>query len=362
MALENLVGADKFISNLVPSNPTSGDDKREGDDHLRGVKNVLKNTFPNLNGAVPLTPAEMGSVTSKVNKAGDVMTGALQFSTGGVVGAEIKSGGNWLAFGTGAATPTERVRIDADGNVMLGATAPGNAYSGRGLLELNGSTDVLFGLRVANTNTGYLHASPTGVNLYAEGSRNLVFGTGNAERMRVDAIGRVGIGVTPQYPFDIFSDDATVVRIRKPSSGFETSLGTTPNSSYLNAGNTDLSLHRNGVERLRVKSDGVYAEEANLTNFNARSVANPGYIRLPFGIYIQWGGFVKATASTVQAVTFPTPFPNGCWTVTLSDSGSGGWVQRASAITKNGFTNSCDTWNAGANPSNVGVCWFAIGN
>ena len=35
-----------FISNLVPSNPESADNTSQGDDHIRGVKQTLQNTFP----------------------------------------------------------------------------------------------------------------------------------------------------------------------------------------------------------------------------------------------------------------------------------------------------------------------------
>jgi microcystin-dependent protein len=46
MALEDLTGPSKFIANLVPANPTPDDFRDEGDDHIRGIKNVLKNSFP----------------------------------------------------------------------------------------------------------------------------------------------------------------------------------------------------------------------------------------------------------------------------------------------------------------------------
>ena len=59
MALEDLTGTGKFITSLVASNPISNDDRREGDDHLRGIKNVLRNTFPLLDGAVNFNAADM---------------------------------------------------------------------------------------------------------------------------------------------------------------------------------------------------------------------------------------------------------------------------------------------------------------
>lgn len=45
MALEDLVGPDKFLDALVREWPTGTDPKSEGDDHIRGVKNVILNTF-----------------------------------------------------------------------------------------------------------------------------------------------------------------------------------------------------------------------------------------------------------------------------------------------------------------------------
>lgn len=57
MALE---AGDGFISGLVITNPVNATDQvAQGDDHLRLIKTALKGTFPNLNGAVTATPAEL---------------------------------------------------------------------------------------------------------------------------------------------------------------------------------------------------------------------------------------------------------------------------------------------------------------
>jgi hypothetical protein len=68
MALEDLTGT-KYLDDLVATNPAAGDDVSEGDDHIRGIKNVLKTTFPNIDGAVTPTDTEInyvGGVTSAV--------------------------------------------------------------------------------------------------------------------------------------------------------------------------------------------------------------------------------------------------------------------------------------------------------
>jgi hypothetical protein len=80
MALEDLTGTDKFITALVPNNPDGLDDRRQGDDHDRGIKNVLLNSFPNIDAPVTATPAQLNqavNIAGKVAKAGDTMTGPL---------------------------------------------------------------------------------------------------------------------------------------------------------------------------------------------------------------------------------------------------------------------------------------------
>jgi hypothetical protein len=48
-----------FISDLVATNPPSNDPKSEGDNHIRLIKSTVKNTFPNVDGAVTASPGEL---------------------------------------------------------------------------------------------------------------------------------------------------------------------------------------------------------------------------------------------------------------------------------------------------------------
>lgn len=52
MALE----AATFLDSLVTTNPVAGDPIAEGDDHIRLLKTVLKNTFPGLTAAINIAP------------------------------------------------------------------------------------------------------------------------------------------------------------------------------------------------------------------------------------------------------------------------------------------------------------------
>ena len=61
MALEDLTG-DKYIDALVSANPVGTTDSiATVDNHIRGIKNVLKKTFPNLTGIVLATQNELNN-------------------------------------------------------------------------------------------------------------------------------------------------------------------------------------------------------------------------------------------------------------------------------------------------------------
>ena len=71
------VEAATYITDLNITLPTGNDFVSEGDDHFRMLKAVLKNSFPNINAPVTVTPDQINDVVNKVNRAGDTMTGVL---------------------------------------------------------------------------------------------------------------------------------------------------------------------------------------------------------------------------------------------------------------------------------------------
>lgn len=58
MPLEDLTGS-QTINNMNPAWPLGSDLPDAGDDHLRGIKNAVQNTFPNITGPVTLSDAEI---------------------------------------------------------------------------------------------------------------------------------------------------------------------------------------------------------------------------------------------------------------------------------------------------------------
>lgn len=92
MSLEDLTGA-KYINALVATNPVGGSDTvDQGDDHLRGIKNVLKQTFPNLDGPVTPTPAELNSLAGRQSFVNTFLQAADVQAAKNAIAADFPSG------------------------------------------------------------------------------------------------------------------------------------------------------------------------------------------------------------------------------------------------------------------------------
>lgn len=112
-----------YISDLVPTNPTGADARRLGDDHIRLIKDILQKTFPNLDGPVTATPAEL-------NKSTDT---TLDFPVGGIIlwsglVADVPAGWAFCDGTNGTPNLTNRFVIGADGD--SGGTSPVAATGG----------------------------------------------------------------------------------------------------------------------------------------------------------------------------------------------------------------------------------------
>lgn len=93
-----------YVNQLVISNPDGADPKGQGDDHLRLIKTTLKNTFPNINGAVTVTPAEINALAG----------GTALFKTSMIVlwaGAIANIPTGWVLCNGTAGTPDLRDRF-----------------------------------------------------------------------------------------------------------------------------------------------------------------------------------------------------------------------------------------------------------
>lgn len=114
MALENAT----YVNGLVPSNPLSTDTVAQADDHLRLIKQVLVNTFPNLSGPVTSTQSTLNS---------PVPSGVIVMWSGAITA--IPSG--WYLCNGSNNTPDLRDRfvVGAGSSYAVGATGGANTVT-----------------------------------------------------------------------------------------------------------------------------------------------------------------------------------------------------------------------------------------
>ena len=102
--------------------------------------------------------------------------------------------GNTITF-------TQAMTLDASGNLGIGTTTPNDRFDVR---FSSGNGSVRFGV-ISNNNvkiyntTGdiRLASSDASSDVSLDSQRNVIFNTANAERMRLDSSGNLGLGVTP---------------------------------------------------------------------------------------------------------------------------------------------------------------------
>jgi hypothetical protein len=119
---------------------------------------------------------------------------------------EINAGGNgshaWFTAPSGTAgnaiSFTQAMTLDASGNLLVGTTSAGYSAAGRGLIEINGSSNALLALRTGGTNRGYLYTQGTDMIAWAEtgaftvgtaAAAQVAFSTNNTERARITSGG-----------------------------------------------------------------------------------------------------------------------------------------------------------------------------
>lgn len=159
-----------YISDLNASNPLDLDQKKQGDDHLRLIKAVLKATLPNANGAINPTPAqfnvlsEMAALTvlSNATNAAAAPT-ALAAGTDNQV---LRRSGTALAFGA--------VNL-ASSDAVTGALAIANG--GTGATTASAARTALGLGTVAVENTVPLTKGGTGATTAATARTNLGLGS-----------------------------------------------------------------------------------------------------------------------------------------------------------------------------------------
>lgn len=187
MALESAT----YINQLVSSNPTLADPKGQGDDHLRMIKLVLKNTFPNLTGSVTLTQEQVNAVadTTLFFKPGMIVI------WGGSL-ANIPTG--WLlcngvgTISTGSIVPNLLDKFVFGAGGSTGPGGVGGSFSHTHTVSVSG-----VGLTVDQL-PPHNHGSLTGSFIVGGAGNGTTVGGGNLGSINVT--GTTGSGATHNHP------------------------------------------------------------------------------------------------------------------------------------------------------------------
>lgn len=168
-----------FISDLVATNPVGSDPLAFADDHIRLVKSTIKNTFPNISGAVTRTHTDINNLATQANltalettlntaiaaavaaaKSALYPVGSIYVNaTDSTNPATLLGFGTWVAFGEG------RVLVGQSGADALFDT----------LEETGGSKDAIV---VAHTHTFSATTDSAGTHNHALGWRQFLDGSG----------------------------------------------------------------------------------------------------------------------------------------------------------------------------------------
>jgi len=124
MALEDLTGT-KYIDDLNSSNPAAGDNVSEGDDHIRGIKNVLKTTFPSIDGAITATDTEINYVDGVTSNVQTQLDAKLPLAGGAMTGA-ITTNSTFDGVDVAACNTTANAALPKAGGTMTGNIVSGD--------------------------------------------------------------------------------------------------------------------------------------------------------------------------------------------------------------------------------------------
>jgi hypothetical protein len=109
-------------------------------------------------------------------------------------------GHSWLTAPSGTAgnaiSFSQVMTLDASGNLVVGGTSALVTSSGRGNVTINGASSSILTLGVAGSYRTYLFSDGTNTELWNGPAGNIVFGTNNGERARIDSIGNLLVGQT----------------------------------------------------------------------------------------------------------------------------------------------------------------------
>ena len=165
MALETAT----YIDGLVKENPTGSDSISEGDDHIRLIKKVILDTFPNITGEVTATQTTLNTIGTGIPSGGIIIWSGTIADIAGLAP-------DWYLCDGNNSTPdlTDRFVIHADadsgGTRDVGDTGGANTATPTGTLGNVGTHSITTDELAVHSHTSSL---VTGVTIVGAASTGL---------------------------------------------------------------------------------------------------------------------------------------------------------------------------------------------
>ena len=223
-----------------------------------GIGNTVASTINTVNGVGNLVVGSGSGSEGITIYTGTADTGGIAFADGTTTTDTYRGYINYahatdhMAFWTAA---TERMRIDSSGNVGIGTASPS--------AKLHSFTSSAAQINnLIQNSVSYLNYGVFGDGnnyLYSGTATNLLLGTNNTERMRIDSSGNVGIGTaSPSSKLQISNGTAvdTQVQITNSVSTLKLSSFSDGSGAVETTGAYALRFFTDATERMRVSSNG----------------------------------------------------------------------------------------------------------
>lgn len=170
-----------FIDSLVVTNPDGAtDQKLEGDNHLRGIKTTLKNSFPNITGAMTATQTELNVLDGITKSTTHLNSTSTIYVPPSVT---LTTAGTSLII-SNVSTNTEiitiifdQVRCSSTGAIVVelgDPTVETTGYISTISRNVNGTLPV-----IANSPSGFPVTNPAAINEDVSGIMTITHITGN---------------------------------------------------------------------------------------------------------------------------------------------------------------------------------------